>query len=92
MASLRRHEGYLLNDQRLSGGVCVEAPVLTCSHCHLQMIVNPMRTRTREYCPKCDHHICDGCALVRKVNGGDCVPLNAVIERLQNHAELIGKD
>jgi hypothetical protein len=90
--SRRSHEGYLLNDQRASGGGVVEVPTLTCSHCHKQMIVNPLRTRERAYCPKCDHSICDGCGLARKLNGGDCVPMNAVIERLQTQAVLlIGK-
>lgn len=92
MASLRRHEGALLIDNRLSGGACVEVPTLTCHHCHRQVIVNPLRTRERAYCPKCDHGICDPCALARKINGGECRPLNAVIEQLQNHAVLIGKD
>lgn len=93
MASLRRHEGYLLNDQRCSGGALIECPVLTCSHCHRQLIINPARTRAREYCPKCDHYLCDQCGLVRKLNGGDCTPLNATLERLQEAAVLsIGKD
>ncbi len=91
MASHRRHEGYLLNDNRVSGGACVEVPTLTCSHCHGQMILNPLRTRERAYCQKCDHGICDRCALARKLNGGECLPLNAVIEKLQNDAVLIGK-
>ena len=92
MASLRRHEGYLLSDNRVAGGAMVECAVLTCSHCHQQLIVNPARTRTREYCQKCDHYLCDHCGLTRKLDGGECEPLNAKIERLQEAALLIGKD
>lgn len=41
-----------------------EAGVLTCAHCQRQVIINPLRTRDRNYCRKCDHYVCDepGCA------------------------------
>lgn len=60
-----------------------EAPVLTCSHCQRQMMVQPLRTRERAYCRKCDHYICDECALIAKLNGGECEPLNAKLDRKQ---------
>lgn len=72
-------------------GGMYEAPTLTCSHCHQQMVLNPMRTRERPYCPKCDRYVCDRCEVVRVVSG-ECNPLNAVLDRLQNEAvHLIGK-
>lgn len=43
-----------------------ESAVITCSHCQTQLVVNPLRNRAREYCLKCDHYICDGCAFLAK--------------------------
>jgi hypothetical protein len=40
-----------------------EAATLTCSHCKVAVVKNPLRTRERENCPKCgNHYICDFCA------------------------------
>lgn len=100
MHSKRSLEGYLIIDNRhapvpkhqthqfAGAGVSgvMEAPVLTCSHCHRQMIVQPLRTRERPYCRKCDHYICDDCALVAKLNGGECAPMTAVLDRQQEAA------
>jgi NAD-dependent SIR2 family protein deacetylase len=83
MHSKRSLEGYLIIDDRLSGGGLKEMATLTCSHCHRQIAVHPLRTRERNYCRKCDHYICDDCALVAKLNGGECNPLTAVFDREQ---------
>lgn len=72
-----------------------ELATLTCSHCHRQMVVQPLRTRERPYCRKCDHYICDDCAVVAKLNGGECRSLRTLIDRLQESAAttpLILKD
>lgn len=97
MKSKRSLEGYLSVDNRHapvapmsvggktfagSSGV-LERSTLTCSHCQRQMIVQPLRTRERPYCRKCDHYICDNCAVLAKLNGGECQPLNATLDRLQ---------
>lgn len=84
MGSLRRHEGYMLRDERASGGVLVEWKTYTCHHCRGVVQMNPERTRTREYCPKCDHYICDVCGAIRKANGGDCSPIARVFEQIQS--------
>jgi hypothetical protein len=40
-----------------------EADTFTCSHCKGVLHKNPLRTRPRAECPKCNfHYICDGCA------------------------------
>lgn len=36
-----------------------ESAVATCAHCNTSVILNPLRTRARGYCPKCDDYICD---------------------------------
>lgn len=69
-----------------------ESATYTCSHCHRVVVLNPDRTRAREYCPKCDHRICDGCGAERRRTGGDCLTMNARLDRLQEDAfHLIGK-
>lgn len=42
-------------------GRLFEAITNTCSHCGGAWVINPLRTREREYCKSCDHYICDGC-------------------------------
>ena len=90
--STRRHEGYLLNDQRASGGALVESATITCSHCHAIVVLNPDRSRARHHCAHCDHYLCDGCALIQRVAGGACRTLNQRLDTLQNAAvHQIGK-
>lgn len=36
-----------------------ELPTLTCCHCGAIVVLNPLRTRARGYCPKCDAYHCD---------------------------------
>ncbi len=103
MPSLRKHEGYLLIDNRFGPGVSAEfiratgkdAPIvpegrmyesatITCSHCHTIVILNPDRSRPRNYCRTCDHYICDnpGC------NSG-CKPLKHVLELAQENNAVL---
>lgn len=82
MSSKRSHEGYVMVDQRASGHGLFESASITCSHCHRVVVLNPDRTRPREYCSKCDHYICDGCGAIRKQTG-ECSPLNAVFDQMQ---------
>lgn len=85
MSSLQRHEGYLLIDNRASGDGLLESATVTCSHCHRIVVLNPDRTRPREYCAGCDHYICDGCAAIRSSQPA-CLPFNKVLDRLQKAA------
>lgn len=89
---MKQGEGYLVIDDRVSGGKLVEAATMTCSHCQRQLIRNPERTRPRAWCGKCDRYICDQCDLIQRVNGGDCVPFAAVIDKvLDRAAHSIGR-
>lgn len=51
------------------GGAVLERSIVTCSHCQAGIIINPLRTRDRGYCPKCDHYICDSCEAERATTG-----------------------
>jgi hypothetical protein len=58
-----RQAGY---DPKHAGeGKLFEAASLTCSHCKTAYVKNPLRTRERAYCAKCDHYICDHCDTIR---------------------------
>jgi hypothetical protein len=87
MASLKRHEGYFLSDNRVSGGALIERAVIVCSHCQRAMFRNPARTRERGYCGKCDHYLCDPCEAIR-VETGECKPFRQVIDETQERAFL----
>ena len=96
--SKRSLEGLLLIDNRagapvpafhgtvpIAGGATYESAVVTCSHCHAQVILRPDRSRERGYCPKCDKYVCDRCETVR-VASGVCRPFNALLDKLQEQA------
>jgi hypothetical protein len=59
-------------------GTLGEFSTITCSHCHAIVILNPLRNRTRGYCAKCDHFVCDlpGCRV-------GCFPMKKVLDLLQ---------
>lgn len=57
----------------------LELATLTCNHCKIPKIMNPLRTRERGHCPKCDRHLCDGCAGAFRANGV-CRPWDLVVD------------
>lgn len=79
--SKRKFEGLLIVDHRESPGVTpeqarghgpavgagqlLETPTYTCVHCQRIVIMNPLRTRPRVYCQKCDDYTCDECEALR---------------------------
>lgn len=50
-------------------GAVFEAKTYGCSHCGSVVVVNPLRTRERASCFKCNSHICDWCAVAAKEPG-----------------------
>lgn len=59
-----RASGY---DPKLAGeGKLFEADTMTCSHCKVSVIKNPLRTRDRGHCFSCNHYICDICAIAAR--------------------------
>lgn len=65
----------------------MERPIITCSHCQATVVMNPERTRDREWCSRCDHYICDGCGLARRLNGGACRPFKMVLDVVDRYQE-----
>jgi hypothetical protein len=94
--SKRSLEGYYAVDHRavdvptcegmppgVRNGQMFETPTITCSHCQAVVIVNPLRTRERAYCGKCDHYICDGCEAVRVARGGECKTFKQLMDEVE---------
>jgi len=71
----------------LEGAPCVgagqvfEAAIKNCKHCGADVIMNPLRSRDREWCFFCDAYICDRCGLMRKL-GAAHKPLGALLEEI----------
>jgi ribosomal protein S27AE len=71
------NEGYLMVDHRASPGLSdnplmgegklFEAKTNHCSHCGTVVIMNPLRTRERSFCSKCNKYICDNCGVSVKL-------------------------
>lgn len=68
-----------------SGMGFAELSTFTCSHCQVVVVLNPLRTRERGYCPKCDHYVCDRCNAVR-VATGECKTFKQIIEEVREAA------
>lgn len=70
------------------GGVRLELPAYTCKHCQTEIIMNPLRTRERGYCPNCDHYICDRCNAIRLIEG--CKTIDKVFDEILENIALSG--
>lgn len=66
------------------GSTIFESATITCSHCEFIVVLNPDRSRSRGYCKKCDHYICDGCEAKRVLSGGECLPFKVMVEKYLN--------
>jgi hypothetical protein len=44
-----------------SEGMKFEGAVIACRHCRAHVVKNPLRTRERAFCGKCNDYICDAC-------------------------------
>ncbi len=58
----------------VGSGQTFESAMDICHGCGTQIILNPNRSRPREWCMQHDAYLCDGCGLTRKLTG-DCTPL-----------------
>jgi hypothetical protein len=68
-----------------AGRAMFEAPTYTCNHCCRVVFMNPLRTRDREYCIKCNHYVCDNCGAIKAATG-ECRTVNQIIEEAQEAA------
>ena len=66
-------------------GQTFESDTFTCVHCTRVVIINPLRTRDRAYCAKCDRYICDMCG-AEMARTGVCMPFAKIVEEVQESA------
>lgn len=66
-------------------GMVFQSPTINCSHCERLVVLNPDRSRSRGYCPKCDRYVCDQCEAER-VRSGVCKPFKKVIDEFVDAA------
>src|SRR6202521_2938064 len=94
MRRQRDREGYLMIDHRespgllhplLGPGTFLERATRNCSHCERLVVMNPERTRTRAFCPKCYSYVCDTCEAER-VRTNVCRPMKQVIDEFVDQA------
>jgi len=50
-------------------GTLTKSAAVHCSNCQRMIVLNPLRSRERFLCPKCDDYHCDDCALRFKLTG-----------------------
>ena len=75
-------ESYEGPDTPFRPGV-YETPTLTCYHCGVVVVLNPDRTRPREWCFNCDSYICDPCKAVSVAVG--CHPIAQALELMRQY-------
>ena len=95
MASLKRHEGYLLIDNRFNPAIpangkdsplvgahtVYECATITCAHCNTVVILRPDRSRPRGHCRRCDKYVCDNPAC-----NAECMNFDKLLDDLQEQA------
>ena len=67
-------------------GQVFKSATVKCNHCEKEIILNPDRSRERNYCPKCDFYICDWCEAER-IRTGECLPFAKIVENWINRVE-----
>ena len=63
-----------------------ESATYTCSHCCAVVIIEPKRTRAREFCRGCDSHICDPCGIM-KAKTLACKTMTQIVDETITAAE-----
>jgi hypothetical protein len=94
--SIYKGQGWLLNDNRCSGGTCEEADMLGCSHCQKLMKIQDWKC-DGGFCHSCDAPTCGPCATLTQTKGCQVFlrSLEGALEkqyRLQQNAMLLGLD
>ncbi len=67
--------GYLMVDERNSGGELRQFDTATCCHCNRVVLLNANRKRERGRCEHCHAYVCDD-PICRKY----CTPVNRALE------------
>lgn len=68
-----------LDAPAVGAGKVFESAMVMCHSCGGSVILNPNRSRGREWCMQHDAYLCDRCALMRKITG-ICTPLKQKLD------------
>jgi hypothetical protein len=75
-----------LDPKLVREGALLEADTLTCVHCKVVVMKNPLRVRERASCPKCSHkYICDFCAAAMRHPDYNHLPFEARVQKELGH-------
>lgn len=79
-------DGNFMRDIGLGGpslpeGLLFESGIATCAHCNAIVVLQPLRTRARGHCAKCDRYICDTPACHK-----DCTPFDKILDEAETRA------
>lgn len=77
-----RRSGYVLNDDRASGGQLIEQDIVCCPHCQATLKVVQWQIEGG-WCGRCNAHICVQCAVKMDTEG--CVPFVKLVDEALNH-------
>lgn len=81
-AEQARKFGY--DPTQVKEGALFEAATMTCCHCGTVVVRNPLRTRERATCFKCNDYICDWCEAASRKPDYVHTPMKAVVDLVQS--------
>lgn len=70
-------------------GSFFEADTITCAHCKTIVVLNPLRTRNRHKCFKCNSYICDNCSAASVATGYNHCSFNELADKFMNAAAKV---
>lgn len=77
-----------MDPKQAGEGKLLEAATLTCSHCKIPVLKNPLRTRERARCHDCDYHyICDFCEAERHLPNYTHTPYDKKVDTIRELGE-----
>jgi len=77
--------GRQFGEKAFAEGKVLEATILTCRHCKIPQIMNPLRVRERHTCPKCaNRYICDLCYADTKRPDYVHVPWDQLVDKAKD--------
>ena len=68
-------------------GQLYESATITCVHCQAIVVLNPLRTRPRNWCNKCGDYVCDNPVCIT-----ECQPFAKLADTLQEAGVKGGSD
>lgn len=77
-ADVARRAGY--DPKAVGEGSTYETATMSCRHCRVSVVKNPLRTRPRNSCEKCDYrYICDHCAAMARLPDYNHMPFEKFV-------------